>query len=202
MKAYLKNIDESFFSFINQTISNRFFDLLFPFITNENNWIIPLFIFYSFTFKHNWKRAMIVFIITLITIIITDSIAAQIIKPLVGRIRPSHELADTIRLLVGKGGKYTFPSNHAANTMAFAFMTSFFYPKTKKVLIGIVLLVSFSRVYVGVHYPFDVIGGCVFGCFVSGIILHAFSYLKIYSLVIKERNRMNPNDLVVGDSNQ
>ena len=132
MIAYLKNIDESFFMFINQTISNPIFDLFFPFITNETNWIAPLFIFYCYIFKHNWKKAMMVFVITLIAIIITDSVAAQIIKPLVGRIRPSHELSDSIRLLVGKGGKYTFPSNHAANSMAFAFITSFFYPKLKR----------------------------------------------------------------------
>ena len=202
MKAYLKNIDESFFMFINQTISNPIFDLFFPFITNETNWIAPLFIFYCYIFNHNWKKAMMVFVITVITIIITDSIATQIIKPLVGRIRPSHELADSIRLLVGKGGKYTFPSNHAANSMAFAFMTSFFYPKAKKVLLIIVLLVSCSRVYVGVHYPFDVIAGCFFGFLIAGIFLHIFSYFKIYSLVIVERKNMNPNDLVVGDSNQ
>jgi len=199
--TYLKHIDIIVFNFINQTIANPLFDLFFPFVTNEVNWIIPLILFYLIIFKQNWKKAILVFVITFISVVITDLIAAQIIKPLVGRIRPSHEFIDSARLLVGKGGKYTFPSNHAANTMTFALLTSFFYSNTKKMLIAIVCLVSISRVYVGVHYPLDVIAGCIFGTFISIAVLHCFSYLKIYSMIINERNNIDPNELVVSDSN-
>ena len=105
---------------------------------------------------------------------------------MVGRIRPSHELTDMVRLLVGKGGKYSFPSNHAANSMAFAIITGFFYPQMRRWLVIIPILVGFSRVYVGVHYQSDVIAGAFFGFIIANFNLHLYSLFVVnFSIIMK-----------------
>tara|TARA_Y100001949_G_C15940624_1_gene309993 strand:+ start:658 stop:1185 length:528 start_codon:yes stop_codon:yes gene_type:complete len=159
----------------NRSAANPLFDLVFPFITDSSNWFLPLIVFYFYLFRDDWKRALKVFLITVLCLALTDAVAAQIIKPVVGRIRPSHELADMVRLLVGRGGKYSFPSNHAANSMAFVIITGFFYPQMRRWLFFIPILVGFSRVYVGVHYPSDVLAGAFFGFIIANFILHLYS---------------------------
>tara|TARA_Y100000782_G_scaffold65950_1_gene71877 strand:- start:3 stop:530 length:528 start_codon:yes stop_codon:yes gene_type:complete len=159
----------------NRSVANPLFDLVFPFITDSSNWFLPLIVFYFYLFRDDWKRALKVFLITVLCLALTDAVAAQIIKPVVGRIRPSHELADMVRLLVGRGGKYSFPSNHAANSMAFVIITGFFYPQMRRWLFFIPILVGFSRVYVGVHYPSDVLAGAFFGFIIANFILHLYS---------------------------
>ena len=93
---------------------------------------------------------------------------------------------DNINLLIGKGGRYSFPSNHAANTMALVFITNFFLNQSFKYLFPISLIIGFSRIYVGVHYPFDVVIGFIVGFIISKFFLHLFSELKIYNIKPKK----------------
>ena len=170
----------------NRSASNPLFDFVFPFITDSSNWFLPLIVFYIYLFRDDWRRALKAFLITVVCLVLTDAVAAQIIKPVVGRIRPSHELADMVRLLVGKGGKYSFPSNHAANSMAFAIVTGFFYPQMKRWLLIIPILVGFSRVYVGVHFPGDVMAGALFGYLMGNLTLHVYSLFVVnFSIIVK-----------------
>ena len=170
----------------NRSAANPLFDFVFPFITDSSNWFLPLIVFYIYLFRDDWRRALKAFLITVVCLVLTDAVAAQIIKPVVGRIRPSHELVDMVRLLVGRGGKYSFPSNHAANSMAFAIVTGFFYPQMRRWLLFIAILVGFSRVYVGVHYPGDVMAGALFGFVIGNFILHVYS-LFVVNLSITEK---------------
>ena len=173
-------VDYNFLYFFNSIISNSFFDLIFPVITNSKNWIFPTLFFYTFLIIKFKKRGLIAFLLTLLCIIITDAISAQLLKPYFMRIRPSHEVYENINLLIGKGGKYSFPSNHAANSMALAFTTSFFFKSSFKYLFILSIIIGFSRIYVGVHYPFDIIFGFIFGYLISMLILDLYSKIKIY----------------------
>jgi len=173
-------VDYNFLYFFNSIISNSFFDLIFPVITNSKNWIFPTLFFYTFLIIKFKKRGLIAFLLTLLCIIITDAISAQLLKPYFMRIRPSHEVYENINLLIGKGGKYSFPSNHAANSMALAFTTSFFFKNSFKYLFILSIMIGFSRIYVGVHYPFDIIFGFIFGYLISMLILDLYSKIKIY----------------------
>lgn len=172
-------IDHALFHFINDTIANPILNWIMPIVTNENNIAIPLILFWLWLLLFQGKRGKIAAILLLLTVALTDVIAAQIIKPWIGRIRPSHAMLDNINLLVSKGGKYGFVSNHAANTMAAVTIIGYFYKKWKSVVITISIIVGFSRVYVGVHYPFDVLGGWFFGYAVAWGILSIWVILKI-----------------------
>jgi undecaprenyl-diphosphatase len=197
--SFIYGIDSAIFDYINQTLSNPSFDLFFPLITEESNWVIPLMLFYLYVFKIDWKRASTALVITLISLALTDSIASQILKPFFGRIRPSHELAETVRLLVNKGGKLSFHSNHAANSIAFAIITAFFYSKSKIPLYLIAALIAFSRVYVGVHYPMDVLCGIFFGSIIGISTLHIYSIATLRIMIKKKRNSYKRNSVVYGN---
>ncbi len=182
MLQSLINIDKSIFSFFNSTISNPIFDVFFPIITNQDIWTIPILIGVIILSIKGGKRGKISSAILVIAIILADYSSAQILKPFFQRLRPSHELIDGIRLLVPKGGKYGFVSSHAANIFAAATVLSYFYIKYKKLFFTIAILVAFSRVYVGVHYPADIFFGSLLGYGLAWIVLTAWVMIKMRNL--------------------
>ena len=182
MLQSLINIDKSIFSFFNSTISNPIFDVFFPIITNQDIWTIPILIGVIILSIKGGKRGKISSAILVIAIILADYSSAQILKPFFQRLRPSHELIDGIRLLVPKGGKYGFVSSHAANIFAAATVLSYFYIKYKKLFFTIAVLVAFSRGYVGVHYPADILFGSLLGYGLAWIVLTAWVMIKMRNL--------------------
>ena len=182
MLQSLINTDKSIFSFFNSTISNPIFDVLFPIITNQDIWTIPILIGVIILSIKGGKRGKISSAILVIAIILADYSSAQILKPFFQRLRPSHELIDGIRLLVPKGGKYGFVSSHAANIFAAATVLSYFYIKYKKLFFTIAVLVAFSRVYVGVHYPADIFFGSLLGYGLAWGVLTLWVMIKMRNL--------------------
>ena len=182
MLQSLINTDKSIFNFFNSTISNPIFDVLFPIITNQDIWTIPILIGVIILSIKGGKRGKISSAILVIAIILADYSSAQILKPFFQRLRPSHELIDGIRLLVPKGGKYGFVSSHAANIFAAATVLSYFYIKYKKLFFTIAVLVAFSRVYVGVHYPADIFFGSLLGYGLAWVVLTLWVMIKMRNL--------------------
>ena len=182
MLQSLINTDKSIFSFFNSTISNPIFDVFFPIITNQDIWTIPILIGVIILSIKGGKRGIISSVILVIAIILADYSSAQILKPFFQRLRPSHELIDGIRLLVPKGGKYGFVSSHAANIFAAATVLSYFYIKYKKLFFTIAVLVAFSRVYVGVHYPADIFFGSLLGYGLAWVVLTLWVMIKMRNL--------------------
>ena len=136
---------------------NSIFDSFFPFITNKNNWIIPIILLILFALFKDNNRGKIVIGLLIITVGLTDSICAQILKPVFERIRPSHINLEGLNLLVSKGGKWSMPSNHAANSFAATMILCYFYKRMSIIMYPLSATIAFSRVYIGVHYPSDVI---------------------------------------------
>ena len=183
----LVEIDKKLMVFLNKTISNSIFDILMPIITNQNFLAIIGVILIIYLGFFGEKKGRITLLVLLFAAGTSDAVCAQIIKPWVGRIRPSHEFIEYINLLVSKGGKWSFPSNHAANSFAFATVLSYFYDKNKIILFSIASVIAFSRVYVGVHYPMDIFFGGLIGYTISWVILSIWVIIKMREL---KRGRM------------
>ena len=176
------DLDKALMIFLNKNISNFLFDVIMPIITSKDflTAISLILIFYLVVFCG--KKGRIAILVLIFAAGASDAICAQIIKPWIGRIRPSHEFIEFINLLVSKGGKWSFPSNHAANSFAFATVLSYFFSKHKLYLFLLATSIAFSRVYVGVHYPFDILFGAIFGYAISWIALSTWARIKLFGL--------------------
>ena len=160
----------------------KILDHIMPFITDADNWVLPiLFLIVILGFKGG-KRGKIALSLLIISLSITDSICAQILKPFFERIRPSHTAIEGVNLLVSKGGKWSMPSNHASNIFTLTVILSYFYSRVKLPLYSFAILIALSRVYVGVHYPGDVIAGSVFGYSVGWLVITFWVIIKMREL--------------------
>lgn len=148
-----------------------------PIITNLNNWRIPIVLVWFFLMIKGGKRGRVAALLLIPVLTMSDQMSASILKPLFGRIRPCHAL-DNVRLLVGCGGRLSFPSSHATNISAVAVLFGYFYRKGTLWFVLIAALVGFSRIYVGVHYPGDVIFGFMVGISLSILLLYIYHKLS------------------------
>ena len=178
----LVQFDHKLFHFFNGAISNPIFDFIMPVITNQNNWGIPVIILIYLLLFRGEKRGRITFVILIVTVIFIDAVAAQIIKPFIGRIRPSHAMPEMINLLVPRGGQFSFVSNHSANAFGLSVILGYFYPNWKWKVTALAFIIAFSRVYVGVHYPADVFFGALFGYGSAWMILSCWVIIKMKEL--------------------
>ena len=178
----IKILDHATLSFIHKYLSNPILDRFMPFITNEDNWIIPILFLIIFLCTGAQKKGRITLLLLILSLSLTDIICAQYIKPFIERVRPSHLSLEGINLLVKKGGKWSMPSNHSANMFAFSVILSYFYNRYRHLLFSLAYVIAFSRVYVGVHFPGDVIIGGVIGYMISWFVLSLWIRLKIHEL--------------------
>ena len=182
MLDFFHSVDMNFIKWIHQYFSNTLFDILMPFITNKNNWKLPIIGLIFVLGFFSGQRGKLTLAILIISLSFTDAICAQILKPFFERIRPSHLNIEQINLLISKGGKWSMPSNHAANMFSLAIVLSYFYKKYKPLLLLLAILISFSRVYVGVHFLGDVVvGGCI-GFFISSSLLILWGKIKLHEI--------------------
>ena len=179
MIGLLENIDRKILYLINDSLSNPIFDLFFVTITNEDLWAIPVIIGIIILAFKGGNRARIAIGLTLIATGLSDLTVVEVIKPAIARLRPSHTLGDTINILIGKGGKYGFVSAHAANIFCATTILSYFYDQWKRPLFFLALSVSISRVYVGVHYPGDVLFGGLYGYGMAWLFITIWVLIKM-----------------------
>jgi membrane-associated phospholipid phosphatase len=170
--------DQALFQLINSQGQHAFFDVLLPFWRTKSNWI-PLYIFVLglLFWKYDWRKVLFFLLLIGLAVLLADQISSQWIKKSVMRIRPCNDadLMDEVRLLVKCGSGYSFTSSHATNHFALAFLFIQMllpkFPKIRWVLVFSFLLwatlVAYAQVYVGVHYPLDVLAGALLGTLIG-----------------------------------
>ena len=175
MLKTLLEFDTKLLLFINQTLSNPVFDFIMPKFDNPINWIpFILFTWIYISIKDRKNRIKLLILLP-ITVLFCDQIGS-FIKSFHLRDRPWFGLGiEVVNHLGGSRGRHlSFPSNHALTISGCAYLFSNIYPDYKKYFCMITLLIMYSRIYIGVHYPLDVFSGCMLG------ILITFTIIKLW----------------------
>ncbi len=168
MLEWLLELDKNLFLWLNG-LHHHWVDLVMWHVSGRFEWIPLYFILLGLVIREYRYQTWVILVGILLAIVAADFITSGIMKPYFERFRPSHDpdLAGMVRILNGKtGGLYGFASSHAANTFALA---TFFWMvfgkkfRTIKWLFVWALVVSYSRIYLGLHYPGDIFVGALVG---------------------------------------
>lgn len=188
---WLDHLDKTLFVLISHDSDHSVLDVVLPFLRDPLTWI-PLYafmVYYAFRVgkkranvegrrltgdgaergaeRGSWAWAFI--LLSVLTFAVTDSVTAQLLKPMFARLRPCHdpEIQPYLRALVDCGGLYSMPSNHAANHFGLAAFWFFSIRQTTgkkwRWLWLWAAIICYAQVYVGKHYPFDILAGALFG---------------------------------------
>ena len=172
MLESLINFEGSILLFLQNYVRNPVLNaLLIPFTLSNNAGISCILIVAVFIYFKSLRKAGILMGISLLLEFLLNNL---IIKNLFARIRP-YEVIDGLILLVGKAPDYSFPSGHTGSAFALA-VVIFMVMDRKYGIIALILasLMGFSRLYVGIHYPSDVLGGVILGVVTSVIAVKCF----------------------------
>jgi len=137
-------------------------DSFFCFITNEKNYFLPGGLLLAGLLWKGGTRGRFLVAALLLNLLLTDQLSSHVIKTVVQRPRPCQALTE-VRTPCGCGPASSFPSSHAANSAGLATLIALAYPAWAVPAVAFALLVALSRVYVGVHYPTDVMCGALLG---------------------------------------
>lgn len=183
MLETLQQLDQNLLLFLNGLHAPFWDNFMWLF---SGKWIwVPMYatILYVLLKNYHWKTALSVVIAIALTITFADQVCATFIRPLCERMRPSNSnnpISEFVHILHGKrGGRYGFPSCHAANSFGLAFFCLLWFRRKS---LSAFLLVwatvnSYSRIYLGVHYPGDLLVGMLVGLCGALLIYHALRFL-------------------------
>jgi len=189
MLEYLAELDKILFLVINVYLANPVTDLIMPVITSDNvlRVIYVLILIGMAWFGDRRVRWLILF--SVIAMAASDQLSSNFLKHLIERDRPCHVFTN-INLLVACGGGFSMPSSHAANVFAQAVLLSRHVKLLAWPMYILAIAVSLSRVFVGVHYPADIVVGALVGWLVARIV--SFVFARVDRLVLSRPVKKRP----------
>ncbi len=149
------------FRAINGTYTSSFLDALMVYVTQKSNFLGVIIVAAVLILVFG-KRQDRMGLLLLVLVVATSDFTCNILKHLFMRLRPCSAL-EGVRLLVGCGGAYSMPSGHATNISAAMVFLALRYRKGAPFFLIFAVMVAYSRVYVGVHYPSDIVAGALLG---------------------------------------
>jgi len=180
---FLQRLDKILFLLINHDSSYRYLDTVMLLARNPITWIALYLFMVWYFFKKTGKQAWQFIFFSLIDLAITDS-CCTLLKNIFARVRPCYdsEISGMVRHLIDCGGEYSFPSSHAINHFglaAFWFWSLLKLTGKKWNWLWIwAALVSYAQIYVGKHYPSDIIAGALLGMLIGTAMAKIFKLLR------------------------
>lgn len=172
---WIKALDIKIFYFINQNLRNDLLDFAMPLVTDLGMWYFAVILAALFCVFYNYK-GLYPFLLTSLSILSARELS-RLFKLIFSRPRPIAVL-ENVHVLGMKYYTYSFPSGHTTVAFAFATILAVKLPKIRIPVIIIAALIGLSRIYVGAHYPSDVLAGAVLGSGVSAVILVVESKIR------------------------
>ena len=165
--------DQELFFLIHQLEFPSLIESFFVYARNKYIWI-PLYIFWIVLLSLRKKSRTWIYLLGVVACVaLSDGVSSRILKPSVERLRPCKAM-EQVDERVNCGSGYSFPSAHATNHFAIAILMIFYFGPLasfyKGLLVGWAGLISFSQVFVGVHYPIDIFTGALLGSLIGYVI--------------------------------
>ncbi len=183
----ISKLDQSLFFFFNEKYS-PFWDVVMTLFTRTESWLLFFIPIIWYIIKEYKGKAIVILLLLAIAILISDQVSV-LVKESVKRFRPTHEpsIAHLVHNVLSKGGLYGYFSSHASNTFAVATFTSLFFRNTRYGLLIFfwALLVSYTRIYIGVHYPFDILTGMFFGILVGYLVYKVLAFIESHFMLFR-----------------
>jgi len=181
--------DAALFRAIHLGLHHAALDPVMMAFTDPGRWKIPILVAAAALFLARGKRGAVALAVLALTISASDQLSSRVLKPIFKRPRPSVALADS-HPLFGRRHSYSFPSSHATNFTAAAPIVATAFPEIAVPYVIGASLVCFSRVYVGDHYPSDVLAGAVLGLCLG--LLGRKAMLRLLETLDRPRRRPPP----------
>lgn len=159
----MNELDRELLLWTNRELACPLMDGLMGLVSRDLAWYPVLAVVAVWAVARHGRRGAVTLLAMILAVAILDPVLGMVVKPMVGRLRPCHELGDLLRLAGPCRESWSFPSNHAANSAALVAALGLSLPRTLWLGIPTALVVGLSRIYLGVHYPTDVVVGLTVG---------------------------------------